>query len=54
MVEVQEGRFHIWAVHTADEALEIISGQDSAAITIKMRDALEKYAETMRELKAGR
>ena len=51
---VQEGRFHIWAVHTADEALEIISGQDSAAITINMRDALEKYAETMRELKAGR
>ena len=48
---VLAGKFHIWAVSTADEALEIISGKDSASITEATRAALEKYAETMRELK---
>ncbi len=48
---VQAGKFHIWAVSSADEALEIISGEDSESITAKVSAALEKYAETMRLLK---
>ena len=46
------GKFHIWAVGTADEALEIISGKDSSSITEATRAALEQYADTMRSLKS--
>lgn len=41
-----KGMFHIYAIDTVDEGLEILTGLDKAQIDEKMNQALEKYIET--------
>ncbi len=47
---VKEGKFHIWAVDTVEEGLEILSGLESSDITIKMQKNLEEYALRMKKM----
>lgn len=47
---VLEKKFHIWAVDTVEEGLEILSEMDSSKITIKMQETLEEYALSMKKL----
>lgn len=46
---IVDRKFHIWAVDTVEEGLEILSGRDSSEISIKMQKNLEEYALCMKK-----
>ncbi len=47
---IREGQFHIWAITSVDEGLEILSGTDHAVFNERVRETLEKYAARMQKL----
>jgi predicted ATP-dependent protease len=47
---VRTGRFHVWAVRTIDEGIEILSGRPAVEVHELARARLERYAERLREL----
>ena len=46
---VTSGRFHIWAIDTADEGLEILSGTSAKEFGDKVYTVLEDYAKRMQK-----
>jgi predicted ATP-dependent protease len=47
---VRAGRFHVWAVRTIDEGLELLTGRPAEDVHDLARARLEGYAERLREL----
>lgn len=47
---VAKGLFHIWAINTVDEGLEILSGVKSDEFTLKVNNILKGYALQMQNL----
>ena len=45
---VRAGRFHVWAVSTIDEGIELLTGRNSAEVHQLVRDRLDGYAERLR------
>lgn len=45
-----QGLFHIWAINTVDDGLEILSGIKSADFTSRVYDILNEYASQMKNL----
>jgi len=50
---VRKGRFHVWAVSTIDEGLELLTGKPAADVHALVEEQLKAYAERMRELEVG-
>jgi len=46
---VREGRFHVWAVSTVDEGIELLTGRPAAEVHALAAERLKTYAETLRE-----
>lgn len=46
---VREGMFHVWAIDTVEQGLEILSGVDSAEFGEKIRATLAEYASRMQK-----
>jgi len=42
---VEAGKFHIWAIETIDEGIEILTGKDSETIYTTVRQKLAKYSQ---------
>lgn len=49
---VAEGRFHIWAISTADEGIGILSGMDPALFSERASAVLESYSRQVQRLNA--
>jgi lon-related putative ATP-dependent protease len=45
---VRRNEFHVWAVRTIDEGIELLTGRDSAEVHRLVRDRLDGYAERLR------
>jgi predicted ATP-dependent protease len=45
---VRRGAFHVWAVRTIDEGIELLTGRDSVEVHRLVRDRLNGYAERLR------
>ncbi len=52
VVAAEAGRFRVWAVHTVDEALELLSGRPAAEIHRAVEERLERLARLAREASA--
>jgi predicted ATP-dependent protease len=50
---VAEGRFHIWAVDTIDEGIEVLTGVPSEAIHERTAKRLREFAETLARFERG-
>ena len=48
---IAEKRFRIWAVGHIDEGIELLSGMDTAAVTVRVSAALRDFAETVRDFR---
>jgi lon-related putative ATP-dependent protease len=48
---VEEGQFHIWAVSSVDEGLEVLTGRDPADVHAAVKHRLEELARTMEKYK---
>ena len=48
---IAEKRFRIWAVGHIDEGIELLSGMDTAAVTVRVCAALRDFAETVRDFR---
>jgi lon-related putative ATP-dependent protease len=46
---VEEGKFHIWAVETVDEGLEVLTGRPAAETHEAVRERLEDLGEALKE-----
>jgi predicted ATP-dependent protease len=46
---VREGKFHLWAVSTVDEGLEVVTGQKAKAIHKAAKARLTELAQTLKE-----
>jgi lon-related putative ATP-dependent protease len=45
---VRRGEFHVWAVHTIDEGIELLTGRECAEVHRLVRNRLDGYAERLR------
>jgi predicted ATP-dependent protease len=45
---VRRREFHVWAVSTIDEGIELLTGRNSAEVHQLVRDRLDGYAERLR------
>jgi predicted ATP-dependent protease len=50
---VTEGRFHIWAVSTIDEGIELLTGTPAGEVDQLVDERLGAYAERLREFAGG-
>ena len=50
---VRAGRFHVWAVETVDEGIELLTGAPADEVHELARERLQGYAERLRELSHG-
>ncbi len=50
---VREGRFHVWAVSTVDEGIELLTGRPAPEVHALVSERLKAYAERLRELAEG-
>ncbi|MER3410077.1 MAG: ATP-dependent protease [Thermoleophilia bacterium] len=50
---VREGRFHVWAVSTVDEGIELLTGRPASEVHALVAKQLKAYAERLRELAEG-
>lgn len=46
---IEEGLFHIWAINTEEEGLEILSGMDSGEFGKKVHETISEYALSMQK-----
>ena len=45
---IAEKRFKIWAVSNIDEGIELLSGMDTADVTVRVSAALRDFAEKVK------
>ncbi len=50
---VREGRFHVWAIETIDEALELATGLDATIVRASAARRLEGFASRVRWMSGG-
>ena len=50
---VRDGQFHLWAASTIDEGLELLTGQDAAAVHTAVKTRLTQLAQTMKQYNAN-
>jgi lon-related putative ATP-dependent protease len=48
---VEEDQFHIWAINSVDEGLEVLTGRDPADVHAAVKHRLEELARTMEKYK---
>ena len=48
---IAEKRFKIWAVSNIDEGIELLSGMDTADVTVRVSAALRDFAEKVKEFR---
>jgi predicted ATP-dependent protease len=46
---VRRGRFHVWAVSSVDEGIELLTGRPAEEVHARVAERLKTYAETLRE-----
>jgi predicted ATP-dependent protease len=46
---VQEGKFHIYAISTVDEGLEVLTGHKAKAVHKAAKNRLTELAQTLKE-----
>jgi lon-related putative ATP-dependent protease len=47
---VRQGRFHVWAVASVDEGIELLTGRPAEEVHARVAERLKTYAERFREL----
>ena len=47
--DIQAGKFHIWAIDTVDDGIEILSEMNAADFSAKVYEILQNYAEQMQK-----
>jgi len=50
---VREGKFHLWAINSIDEGLEVLTGHKAAEIHTAVKTRLTQLAQTMKEYNAN-